>query len=339
VTGSKVGVQTVSFGDPPAILGEGTVVGPMEGQGPLANDFDVVKKDSLDGQASWEKAEARFLREACEIAANKAAVPVANVNYLFAGDLLNQVVSANFCARDLSIPFFGLYGACSTMAEAMALGAMLIDGGYADNVLAASSSHHEAAERQFRYPTEYAHHRPPSAQWTVTGAAALLLGRGSGPRITFVTPGRVFDAGLKDSSDMGSAMAPAAARTIKRHFDDTGRGPEYYDLIATGDLGSVGKPLAEELLAEQGANVGSIYIDCGTLIYRREGQDVHAGGSGCACSATVLAGHLMKGLRSGRLNRILFVATGALYSPTTFKQGESIPCIAHAVAIETDSLS
>lgn len=330
----RIGRQTVEFGNPPVILATAAVVGPKEGQGPLVDYFDEIKKDSYLGQKTWERAESKLLEEAANLALQKAGVGQGEIDFLLAGDLLNQIISSNFAARSISVPFFGLYGACSTLTEGLALGAMLVDGGFASCLLVATSSHHDAAERQYRYPTELGVQRYPASQWTVTGAGAAVLGRaGEGPVITHATVGKVTDMGVKDANDMGTAMAPAAADTIFAHLKETGRKPEDYDLIVTGDLARVGLPICRDLISRAGLDVSAVTDDCGILIYD-EKQDVHAGGSGCGCSATVFGGYLMKKLRDGEYRRILLVSTGALHSPTTSQQGESIPGIAHAVAIE-----
>lgn len=326
--------RTLVFENRPGIQATGTVVGPFEKGCNLAEYFDVIKDDTLLGQKSWEKGESLLLEEAIGITLRKARVNKEDVDYLLGGDLLNQIVASNFAARGLGIPFLGLYGACSTFSEALALGAVLVDGGYGTYVLTAVSSHHDTAERQFRMPTEFAGQRPMTAQWTVTGAGAALLARGGeGPLITHATIGRIIDLGIKDANDMGAAMAPAAAHTIQQHFADTGRQPGDYDLVITGDLGRVGLPLALELMKREGLDIEGRMDDCGILIYKQE-QDVHAGGSGCACSAVVFGGYLMRRLLEGELRRILLVSTGALHSPCTVQQAETIPGIAHAVAIE-----
>ncbi len=332
--GKKIGKQTVVFHNRPVVLATASVAGPKEGKGPLGRYYDIVKEDTLFGERTWEKAEARLLEEAANLAVKKANLKTQEVDYLLAGDLLNQLIASNLAAREISIPFLGLYGACATMSEALTLAAVLVDGRYGKYALAAASSHHDSAERQYRYPTEMGNQRPPTAQWTVTGAGAALVGAsGEGPVITCATVGTVVDIGLKDPNDMGSAMAPAAAETIWQHFQDTGRKPEDYDLIATGDLASVGKGIALDLLKKSGFHLGRNYTDCGVMVYDPS-QDVQAGASGCGCSAIVFAGYLMKELAEGRIQRLLLVATGALLSPTSYQQGESIPCIAHAVAVE-----
>ncbi len=330
----KVG-QTLIFANPPSVVSTGSVVGPREGAGPLSGWFDVIKPDRLLGQKSWEMAESKMVEEAVDLAIANAGLRRRDIDFLLAGDLLNQIISASFAARTLDIPYFGLYGACSTMAEGLGLAAALVDGGFAANVAVVSSSHHDTAERQYRFPTEFGGQRPPTAQWTATAAGAAIVGRpGVGKlQITHATIGRVIDYGQKNPFDMGAAMAPAAADTIAAHFADTGRRPEDYCLVATGDLAAVGHPLAAELLEEKGYDLEGRFIDCGLMLYD-ETQDAHAGGSGCGCSASVFAGYLAKNLAQGKFTRILLAATGALHSPTTYQQGESIPCLAHAVAIE-----
>lgn len=333
----KLGRQTIAFANPPVILGEASVVGPKEGQGPLGNNFDKIMPDTLFGEQTWEKAERKMLKESCLMVLKNTNLQPQDMDFMMAGDLLNQIISANFTARDLAIPFIGLYGACSTMFEGLALGSMLIDGGFANHVLASASSHYDTAERQYRFPTEMGVQRPMTAQWTVTGAGSVVLGEGLGPAVTHVTIGKVIDLGIKDPNDMGSAMAPAAADTIIQHFKDTGRAPADYDLIFTGDLASVGRALTEQLVKQAGYDLSKNYTDCGILIFDPT-QDTHAGGSGCGCSAVVLAGYLLKEMRAGKLKRILGVGTGALLSTTSSQQGESIPGIAHAVVIDAYKL-
>lgn len=332
----RLGKQTIKLSNPPTITATGSVVGPKEGDGPLAQYFDMIQKDDYFGQDSWEKAESKFTEEAIKTAIRKSGVSITAIDYMLAGDLLNQIISSSFAARNLEIPFLGLYGACSTMAESLSVGSMLVDGGYADHVICATSSHFSSAERQYRFPLEQGVQRPLYSQWTVTGSgAAVLSATGNGPYITHITTGKVVDFGIKDANNMGAAMAPAAVDTITAHFKETGRSPGYYDLIVTGDLATVGKEIALELFNKEGFDVQNNYNDCGCMIFDNVKQDTHSGGSGCGCSATVLNGYLYKMLKHGELNRILFVATGALLSPTSAWQGESIPCIAHAVAIET----
>ena len=330
----RIGQRTIQFADPPSVVATASIVGPKEGEGPLADSFDKIIQDTYYGEKSWEKAETKMLAEAVNMSIKKAGLTPGDVDYLFAGDLLNQTISANYAARQLSMPFFGLYGACSTMYEGITLAAILIDGGYADRVAAATSSHHDTAERQYRYPTELGAQRPMTAQWTVTGAGAILLGKsGPGPKITHATVGKVIDQGVKDPSDMGSAMAPAATDTIITHLQDTGRSPDYYDLIVTGDLAHIGKALTEQLAQQQNIDLSNNYTDCGVLIYDPS-QDVHAGGSGCACSAVVTCSYLLEEMIAGKYKRILGLGTGALMSPLSSQQGESIPGIGHAVVFE-----
>lgn len=331
----RLGQQTVAFSRPPVLLSTASVVGPEEGRGPLGQYFDVVKQDRLLGQKSWELAEEMLCEEACDLAIKKVGLTPQQVDFFLAGDLLNQIITANFSARTLGVPFLGLFGACSTLAEGLALGAMLLDGGFASTVLTACASHHDTAERQYRYPTELGVQRPPTAQWTVTGAGAVLMGlSGPGPVLTHATVGKVISMGLKDPADLGSAMAPAAAETIWQHLQDTGRLPTDYDLIATGDLGAVGHPICRRLLRDRGLALGENFTDCGLLIYDRNRQNVDAGGSGCGCSAVVFASYLVPRLIAGEIRRLLLVPTGALFSPTSWKQGQDIPAVAHAVVVE-----
>ncbi|SHE54022.1 stage V sporulation protein AD [Caldanaerobius fijiensis DSM 17918] len=331
----KIGKQTVKLQNPPSIIAYASVVGPKEGDGPLKEYFDQIEQDDYLGEKCWEKAECKMLQNAIILAMQKAKITTADVDYLLAGDLLNQIISSSFTARQLQIPYIGLYGACSTMSESLSLGALLIDGGFADYVIAATSSHFSSAERQYRFPLELGTQRPLTAQWTVTGAGATVLSSsGDGPYITYITTGRVLDLGIKDANNMGAAMAPAAVDTIKTHFSDTGFGPDDYDLIITGDLAKIGKDLTLELLKKDGIDISNIYTDCGIEIYDCERQDTHAGGSGCGCSAVVLNGYILTEIKKGTFKRVLFMATGALLSTTSSQQGESIPGIAHAVTIE-----
>jgi stage V sporulation protein AD len=334
MSNKRNGKQTVRFENPPSIVTTAAIVGPKEGQGPLRLYFDNIIEDELWGEKTWEKAESKLLRETFGKLITKSGKTNGDLNYIIAGDLLNQCIAANYGFREAGVPFFGVYGACSTMAESMSLGAMLIDGGYADNVVCMTSSHFCSAEKQFRFPLELGGQRPPTSQWTVTGSGgAFLSGSGSGPFIKYVTTGKIIDMGIKDANNMGAAMAPAAADTILAHFQDTGLNPDYYDLIVTGDLGAIGRCICDEILRKNGCDVTSRYNDCGLMIYDREKQDVHAGGSGCGCPATVFSGFLYKQIVEGNLNNVLFIATGALMSPTSSQQGESIPSIAHAVSI------
>ncbi|MDD2498567.1 MAG: stage V sporulation protein AD [Desulfitobacteriaceae bacterium] len=330
------GHQTWVFPSRPVILASAAVGGPFEASGALANDFDLLHQDLFLGQGSFEKAEKKMLEQACELAVDKAGLKKEDVTFFLSGDLMNQIISSGFTARTLGIPFLGIFGACSSAIEGLALAGQLVDSNSAHHVLAGTSSHNGSVEKQFRYPTEYGAQKPPTAQWTVTGAgAALVSAAGNGPIITSATIGRVVDMGMSDPFNLGAAMAPAAVDTIQAHLRDLGRDPSYYDLIATGDLGSVGYHIACDLLKKHGIDIPEgIYTDCGILIYQDD-QPVIAGGSGCGCSAVVTYGHFMKRMLKGELKRILVVGTGALLSPLSYQQKESIPCIAHAVSIES----
>lgn len=331
----RVGEQTVKLENPPKIISTYSIVGPKEGEGPLSVYFDQILSDDTYGEDSFEKAESQMMFTAISEAIKKADLKESDINYLFSGDLLNQIISSSFAAREFSIPFFGLYGACSTMSESLSLASLIIDGGFAKYVVAATSSHFSSAERQFRFPLEYGSQRPKTAQWTVTGSGALVLGReGNYPEITYITTGKVKDFEQKNPNNMGAAMAPAAADTIVRHFKDTGRKPSDYDVIATGDLGVIGKELADKLIEELGYNIRDVHIDCGEIIFDNKKQNTNSGGSGCGCSAVVFTGYLYKKLMKKQFKRALLVSTGALMSTTSSLQGETIPGIAHAVAIE-----
>jgi len=301
----------------------------------LGHTFDETFTDDTLGQKSWERAEAKMLERAADLALSKAKVYADGVDVFLGGDLLNQIVSSGYTARQLGIPFLGLYGACSTMAESLLLGAMLIDGGFADTALCATCSHFSTAERQYRFPLELGNQRTPTAQWTVTGAGATLLGRESPLPLCIesVTIGSVWDLKQTDANNMGAAMAPAAMQTLKSHLDDLHRIPEDYDLIVTGDLGRVGYDLMKLLCRKEGIELDQRYIDCGCEIFDVS-QDVHSGGSGCGCSAVSLNGWLLGRMLKGEIRKMLFLATGALMSPTMSQQGESIPGVAHAVSLE-----
>lgn len=333
----RVGAQTLMLQIQPSILAGAAVAGKKEGEGPLGRSFDYICQDAYFGESSWEKAESAMLRRAFELACDKAGAAPSELDFILSGDLLNQCAGSAYALRDLSPPYFGLYGACSTMAESLLLGSLLLDGGCGKRVAALTSSHFCSAERQFRFPLEYGGVRTPTAQWTVTGAGCVVLSaEGKGPYITRFTPGKIVDAGIKDMGNMGAAMAPAAYDTLSAHFALTGRGPEYYDVILTGDLGRLGQEILRDLFAADGVDLGANYMDCGVLVYDIGRQDAHCGGSGCGCSASVLSGHFLRGMRDGLWRRVLFAATGALMSPTTSLQGESIPAICHAVAIEAE---
>ena len=331
----KLGKQTVAFKNPPAITSAYTVVGPKEGEGPLAKYFDIILEDEFWGEKTWEKTEAKIVKECIAGCLGNEKVSNEDIDYLFSGDLLNQCISSSFGIRERAIPYFGLFGACSTFVEGIALGAMTIDGGMADIIIASTSSHFCSAEKQFRFPLELGNQRPPSSQWTVTGSGTVMLKAGGiGPKVTHATIGKIIDMGIKDANNMGAAMAPAAVDTLYQHFIDTGRKPDYYDLILTGDLGFIGKQICTELMQTRGYDLKSNYNDCGCLIFDREAQDVHAGGSGCGCCATTFSGYIYNLLLNQELKKVLLCATGALMSPTTAQQNESILGISHAVSIE-----
>ena len=331
----RLGTQTVKLQNPPSITSTYSIVGPKEGDGPLKDYFDLILEDDLWGEGSWEKAESKIQESAISSVISNGGLSLKDIDYLFSGDLLNQIVASGYAARQLGIPFFGLYGACSTMTESLSLGAMAIDGGFADNVVCATSSHFSSAERQFRFPLEYGAQRKFSAQWTVTGAGATLLSAiGNGPYITHITTGKIVDTGITDVANMGAAMAPAAMDTMINHFKDTGFRPKDYDLIITGDLGLVGKAIVLEMMKKENYNLDKMFKDAGEEIFDAEVQDTHAGGSGCACSATVFNGYVYKEMLKGKYDRVLLMSTGALHSTLITQQGESIPGIAHAITID-----
>ncbi len=329
------GKQSIAFEKPVYIMAAACMVGPKEGEGPLKDTFDVIVEDATFGKDSWEEGESEMMKQTSLLALRKAKLKTEDVRYMFAGDLLGQLIATTFGVKDFDIPLFGLYGACSTMGEALSLGAMTVHAGYADTVLASASSHFGGAEKQFRFPLEYGNQRPMSSTWTVTGCGAFVLSKEYGDTmITGITTGKVVDYGVKDSLNMGACMAPAAADLIFQHLKDYGRQPEDYDRIVTGDLGSVGKEILCKLLLDQGYDISNVHIDCGMEIYDDPEQDTHAGGSGCGCSAVTLAGKLLQEMRDGLLQRILFVPTGALLSTVSYNEGKSVPGIAHAVVIE-----
>ena len=331
----KLGSQTIKFTNPPHILSTACIVGPKEGQGPLAKYFDQCLQDEFWGEKSWEKAESKMIKETANKVISKSNLSFSDIDYCFAGDLLNQCISSNFGLRDLSVPYLGIFGACSTFVEGLILSSVFVDSKAGNHCLCAVSSHFCSAEKQFRFPLELGNQRPPSSQWTVTGAgAAIVSNAGQGPRITYATVGKIVDMGIKDSNNMGAAMAPAALDTLLSHFKDTGRKPSDYDAIITGDLGHVGKEILIELAEARGYNIKPNYNDCGVLIFDKESQDTHSGGSGCACCASVFSGYLFHQMQEKKLKKILLIATGALTNATSAQQGETIPGIAHAVSIE-----
>jgi stage V sporulation protein AD len=329
------GHRTWIFENKPVIISTGVVGGPFEANGSIPEDFDLLHEDLWMGQDTYEKAHKVLLEEACKRATEKAKLRTDDVQFILAGDLINQITPSSFASRTLGMPYLGLFSACSTSMEGLALGAFIVNGKGAKYLLTGASSHNTAVEKQFRYPTEYGGQKPPTAQWTVTGAGvALLSEQGEGPYVTSATIGRVVDMGLTDPFNMGGAMAPAAVDTIEAHLRERQIDPSYYDLIVTGDLGQIGREIALDLMHKHGLSIpNEQFQDCGLIIYR-EGQPVLAGASGPGCSATVVYGHLLNRMKKGEFSKILVVATGALLSPLTFQQNETIPCIAHAVSIE-----
>lgn len=331
----KIGTQTFKLDNPVTIFETASIVGKKEADGPLAKYFDVCLQDEFFGEKTWEKAESKMIKFAIETVIRKSNIAVSDIDYLLAGDLLNQCISSSFGIRDFEIPFLGIFGACSTFVEGMMIGSMLLDGGAGNHALATTSSHFCSAEKQFRFPLELGNQRPPTSQWTVTGSSAAVLSKsGTGPFITHVTPGKIVDRGITDANNMGSAMAPAAVSTILTHLKDTGRKPTYYDAIITGDLGHIGKGIVLDLCKAEGFQLSSIYNDCGVLMFDKEKQDTHSGGSGCACCGTVFSGYFFNQLKKKKIKKMLLVATGALMNSTSTQQGESIPGIAHAISIE-----
>ncbi len=331
---NKRGKQSFLLPQMPVITEWASVAGKKESEGPLAHSFDITSQDTLFGQKTWEQAEKQMQKLALDTLLKKAGISRHQVGLVLSGDLLNQCIGSSFTLRNTGIPHLGLYGACSTMAESLLLGAMIVSGGYSDRVVAMTSSHFASSERQYRFPLGYGGQRTPTAQWTVTGSgAALICSAGKGPRIESCTLGTVTDLGIKDANNMGAAMAPAAYSTIRAHFEDMGTGPEDFDLIVTGDLGQLGKDLLLELSRKDGISLGGKLTDCGTLVFDQTTQDVHSGGSGCGCSAITLCGYLLDQVHRGKQKRILFCGTGALLSPTSTQQGLPIPGVCHAVSI------
>jgi stage V sporulation protein AD len=329
-----MGKQTLTFKSDIYIDSTATVVGPKEGEGPLQDSYDKAYDELYCGEETWELAERKLMSEAIELCLQKANKKNEEMDFFLGGDLLNQNITASYVAREKEIPFFGLFNACSTSMEAVSLAAVLIDGNFAENIVAAVSSHFATAERQFRYPTEFGGQKPETAMYTVTGSgAAYISKKKSKIRIETATVGKVIDFGITSPFNMGAAMAPAAADTIKTHLTDLNRIPEDYDAIVTGDLSRVGSPILKTLLLDQGIDIAKVHQDCGILIYSQD-QKVFSGGSGCACSAVVTFSHLFNEIKRGKLKRVLIVATGALLNPLMVQQKESIPCIAHGVSFE-----
>lgn len=331
----RVGRGCLAFERPPALLGRAAVGGKREAQGPLGADFDKTFGDTSLGMDTWEQAEAQLQKETVALALARAGLGPEDLDLIFAGDLLNQCISSTFGVMGYQVPFLGQYGACSTMAQALLLAALAVESGAARQAAAVTSSHFCSAERQFRLPLEYGGQRSPTAQWTATAAGCAVVGLSGRVKVRGGLVGKIVDLGVKDPANMGAAMAPAAADSIARYLRDTGTAPGDYDGIFTGDLGAVGTALLYQLLAEEGVHLQRVHDDCGLLLYDRQRQDVHAGGSGCGCSAAVLCGHLLKRMEQGELGDILFCATGALMSPTSQQQGQSIPGVCHVVHLTT----
>lgn len=343
ITQKMIGKQSIQFSEPPYIIASASVAGKKEGEGPLGSLFDSVYDDPMLGKDNWEEAESELMKAAAEGVLAKAGLSGTDIRYLIGGDLLGQLIATSFGIATLEIPMFGIYGACSTMGEAMSLGAILVEGGFADKVISITSSHFAGAEKQFRMPLDYGNQRPYSASWTVTGSGAVIISKKKSIKekveeadiiITGITTGKIVDYGIKDSMNMGAAMAPAAFETIKQNFEDFNIKPDYYDKIITGDLGYVGKNILIDMLKEKGYDISANHTDCGIEIFDKDNQDTHAGGSGCGCSAVIFASYILKQLREKRWNRVLFLPTGALLSQVSFNEGNTVPGIAHAVMVE-----
>ena len=333
----QTGTASIRFERPPRILQAASVVGPKEAEGPFGTLFDEIDSDGKCGQDNWEQAESELQKRAVKKVIEKAHLLPKQIRYVFAGDLLGQCIASSFGISEFNCPTIGMYGACSTMGLTLSTGAMFVNAGYADHVLCVTSSHYASAERQFRFPSDYGNQRPLSAEWTVTGAGSVLIAPNKeGPKVKYVTVGKVIDEGIDDGNNMGPAMAPAAVDTIYSYFNDTKDDPNSFDLIITGDLGKIGKQITEDFLKKKGIDISNVYTDCGLKIFNLEEQDVHCGGSGCGCSATVFAGYIYQKLLKKEFNKVMLVSTGALLSPTSTLQKQTIPCVAHAVVIEND---
>ena len=333
----RVGKYTIKFENKPSILGYSSIVSKKEGEGPLSDLFDTINDDTTFGKPSWEKAESEMQKQAFHKALEKASLKTEDINFIFAGDLLNQCISSSFSNRETLIPYIGVYGACSNMAETMLLASMTIDANYSNYSVAMTSSHFCSAERQYRFPLEYGGQRPQTSQWTVTGAGAVVLSSytANKPYIAYATAGKITDYGIKDANNMGGAMAPAAYDTINNFLTDTKTTPQDYDLILTGDLGKIGSSILKKLFLKDDVDISSVHDDCGLMIFEGE-QDIHAGGSGCGCSASVLCSYILKCMNDKTYKNVIFAGTGALLSTTSILQGESIPCICHLVNIRMD---
>lgn len=333
----KVGKQSIAFENGVYIDAMASIVGKKEGEGPLGHEFDMIVEDPKFGEDNWDAAESKFQNETAKLVISKSGLAKESIRYIFAGDLLGQLIATTFGIAELEIPFFGLYGACSTMGESISLGAMTVAAGYADYVMALASSHFASAEKSFRFPLEYSNQRPYSATWTVTGCGSVIIGKDKGiAKIEGITTGKIVDYGIKDAMNMGACMAPAAADVIYNNLKDFHIEPDYYDKIITGDLGYVGQTILIDMLKERRIDISDRHYDCGIEIFDNDEQDTHSGGSGCGCSASVLCSYILKQLEKGYWKRILFVPTGALMSPISFNEGQSIPGIAHAVVLASE---
>lgn len=329
------GLQSIAFEESPFLVTSASVVGKKEGEGPLGNMFDLIETEDLFGEDNWESAESAMQKEVCLLALEKAHLLPEDIRYLFGGDLLRQGVATSRGVEELGVPMFGLFGACSTSGEALALASMSVAAGYGEYMMAVTSSHFASAEKEFRFPLGYASQRPLSAQWTVTGSGAFIVGkRRSHVRITGVTIGKIIDYGLKDSQNMGACMAPAACDTIIRNLEDFGCAPEDYSRIITGDLGYVGQSILFDLMRGKGYDIKANHMDCGMTIFNQQLQDTHAGGSGCGCAATTLSAYILPKIEKGEWKRVLFVPTGALMSTVSYNEGASVPGIAHGIVLE-----
>lgn len=332
MSNQRVGKRTIALAHPPSVISFANIGGRLEGEGPLGAYFDEISEDSFFGEKTWEKAESAMQKKVLQRALDRAGWKPEELDYILAGDLLNQCIGSSFGLRDFGVPFYGLYGACSTMGESLSLASLLIGGGFADRCAAMTSSHFCTAERQYRMPVPYGSQRPPTAQWTATASGCTLLAQdGPGPYVTHVTCGKIVDKGITDANNMGAAMAPAAYDSLAAFFHDTGTGPRDYDLVITGDLGELGHAVVRDFFARDGVDMGESFQDCGLLLFDRKKQDMHAGASGCGCSASVLNGYLLTEMRRGKWKNIVFAPTGALLSTTSTFQGESVPGICHVV--------
>lgn len=336
------GKQTIIFENDVNVIEYASVASKKESEGPFGNLFDYIDEDPLFGEKTWEKAESKMQKKALQIALEKAKLKHSDIRYLYAGDLLGQLIATTFGIKDYGIPFFGLYGACSTMGESISLASMAIDGQFADYTVALTSSHFAGAEKQFRFPLDYGNQRPLAATTTVTGSGAVILGNKSISKVGMkdilikgITTGKIVDYGVKDSMNMGACMAPAAVDVIYNNMSDLEIEPNEYDQIITGDLGNVGTEILLDIMKKKGKDISDRHMDCGVEIYYPEFQDSHSGGSGCGCCAITLCAYILDKMRQGKWNRVLFVPTGALLSPTSFNEGESVPGIAHGIIFET----